>query len=287
MMDKYELLDIIELPAGAVGTVRDIDRKLSADRYAACQLDRIRADFYSDSDVKPAIAALAGKLGVHEYELALSFFAYCADEAERRMTAQGHDIKVFTDSMRDLTIWAKMCRGYAGVWGIREFDWLARTLRAELWRFGRLQFEYETYNYADFSFGGFSVHTGDRVINVHIPADGPFPAEARHASYLRARDYLGLNTFICDSWLLYPPQEKYLDPSSNIVSFMHEYHIVKSARAGSLRNLRYLYGDMDEYDIAALPRDTRLRRAFIRMIEETGDIGCGVGVFFLDGDRIV
>ncbi len=285
-MDKYELFRIIEMPDGAAETVRKIDGMLAEDPGFADGLSRARDDFYSGADVKPTLAELAGRIGVNEYELALAFFASCAGEAERRMTAQGHGIKVFTDSMRDLTIWAKMCHGYAGVWGIREFDWLARTLRAELWRLGRLQFEYETYNYADFSFGGHSVHTGDRVINVHIPADGPFPADARLASYKQARDHLGLDTFICDSWLLYPPQEKYLDPTSNIVSFMHEYHIVKSSRAWSLRNLRYLFGDMDEYDVAALPRDTRLRRAFMKMIEETGDIGWGVGVLFFDGERI-
>ncbi len=286
-MDKYRLFEIIEMPVGAVETVRLIDRLLSTDPSAAAELDGIRVRFYKGESVRPEIDALAGKIGVHGDALSLAFFASCAEEAERRMTEQGHPASVFTDSMRDLAIWAEMCHGYNGIWGIREFDWLSRTLRAELWRLGRLQFEYEKYTYGDFSFAGHSVKNGDMVLNVHIPADGPFPAGARLDSYKRAFRCFGIDTFICDSYLLYPPQEEYLDPASNTVSFMHEWHIVRSGRAYSLRNLRYLYGDRDGYDVGTLPRDTSMRRSILRMIDETGDMGWGVGVLFFDGEKII
>ncbi|MBQ7160491.1 MAG: DUF5596 domain-containing protein [Clostridia bacterium] len=285
-MDKYELLKKIEMPDEAVAVIRDIDLRLERDPGSAAALDGIRARFFAGENVRPEIAELAKKLGVHEYELSLAFFASCSGEAERRMKAQGHPEKVFTDSMRDLMIWAKFSRKSYGVWGIREFDWLARTLRAELWRLGRLQFERYEFDYDDFSFGGLTVKRGDIVLNTHIPADGPFPKEARLDSYLRAYDWFGIDTYICDSYLLYPPQVGYLDPDCNVVSFFREWHIIRSGAAGSFHNLRYLYGDMEKYDISALPRDTAMRRSILKMADELGDIGWGVGVLFCDGEKI-
>ena len=286
-MDKYLLLKTIEMPDEAVEVIRNIDLRIESNGSMRREYEKIRKDFFNDEDVRSAIAALSNKIGVHEYETALWFFASCSDETERRMIAQGHSEKVFTDSMRDLMIWAKFSKKSYGVWGIREFVWISNTVRARLWRLGRLQFERIVYEYDDFSFGGYNLRTGDTVINVHISAYGPFPADARLDYYKRAHDYFGMDTFMCESYLLYPTQEKYLDPKSNIVSFLNEYHIVKSGAAGSLYNLRYLYGDMDHYDIATLARDTSLRRSVLRMIEETGDMGWGVGVLFFNGTEII
>ena len=285
-MDKYELLTKIEMPDEATARVREIGR-LVDDAGASADIARIRADFFAGADVRSALAGLAGRLGVHEYELALFFFACCSDETWRRMKAQGHSEKVFTDSMRDLMIWAKFAQRSYGVWGIREFEWLSRTVRAELWRLGRLQFERYEYDYDDFSFGGYSVRRGDVVLNTHISADGPFPASERLDSYRQAHEYFGIDAYICDSYLLYPPMEEYFDPASNTVSFLHEWHIVRSGEAHSFHNLRYLYGDREKYDLAALPRDTSFRRSVMRMIDEKGDMGWGVGVLFFDGDKIL
>ena len=286
-MDKNELLKIIEMPEGAVETIRRIERSATDPSFAA-EMEKIRSDFFSGSDVKGAIRETADRCSLNADELALWSFLYCSDETGRRFREQGHPTGVFTDGMRDLTIWAKVCHHAYRVWGIREFDWLSRTARAQLWRFGRLQFEYEIYEYDDYSAGGYAIKRGDRIINVHIPAGEPFPPQARLESYKQAYEYFGINAFMCESYLLYPPQEKYLKPDSNIVSFMHEYHIVKViGGGGSLYNLRYVFGHQESYDITKLPRDTSVRRAFIDMIAETGEMGVGVGVLFFDGEKII
>ena len=286
-MDKRELLEKINMPDGAVAVIDAVNARIGADRELRDRMEEIREKFFSGQDVKTDISSAAAENGLDADELSLAFLLNCTDETQRRLAGQGFDESVFTDSMRDLTIWTNFSRRSYGVWGIREFDWLSRTVRAELWRLGRLQFEFFEYEYDPYSAGGYSVAPGDTVMNVHIPADGPFPADARMESYKRAYAKFGVNTFICDSYLLYPPQEKYLDPASNVVSFIHEYHVVRQGKAYSLHNLRYLYGDRDSYDLSTLPRDTAMRRSFLRMIDETGDMGWGVGVLFFDGEKII
>jgi len=286
-MDKLELIRKIGFPDEAYEAVCDMTERAQAAGTDA-SLDALKPDFFAGEDVEEKIKEEAEKAGMKREELNLLFILCCADETERRMYAQGFDGDVFLASMRDLWIWTRFCKENHGFWGLREFKWLANTARAELWRLGRLQFEKIPYEYEDFSYKGYSVKAGDVVLNMHIPADGPITEEVRLDSYRRAYSHFGINVFVLDSYLLYPEHEKMLDPKSNIISLMHEYHLVRHGETESFHNLRYIFGETPTgTDPRTLPRDTTLRRKYAEHIEKTGVIGWGTGVMFFDGENVV
>ena len=286
-MDRKTLLERIGMPLEAVAVIDETEARVK-DSGVTEELRRDLLGTESPREIYERVVSGAKELGVGADELSLVLLLNCADETERRMREQGHPERVFVDSMRDLTIWTKFCYRNHGVWGIREFEWLARTIRAELWRMGRLQFERYEYDYPDQTFGDRSVHTGDIVLNTHIPAGGGMTREARYDSYRQAYEYFGIGTFILDSYLLYPAHREFLPPESNIIGIMDEFHLIKSGETECLHNMRYIFDETpDGVDPATLPRDTSLRRAYADWYAKHGKIGWGVGVMFFDGERIL
>lgn len=286
-MDKIKLMRDVGFTDEAIDTAVSLIARAGS-TGADADFDSLRSRLFAGEDLTGAISAAAEEAGMRFEELALVFLLSCADGTRERMLDQGFDETVFIDSMRDLWIWARFCYNNHGFWGIREFQWLSRTARAELWRLGRLQFELIPYEYDDLSFKGYSVKRGDTVLNMHIPAGGPIAEELRLDSYRRAYRHFGINTFLLDSYLLYKENEKMLGPDSNIVSLMHEYILVRHGETDSLHNLRYIFGETPNgTDPKTLPRDTTLRRAYAEHLEKTGVIGWGTGVMFFDGENIV
>lgn len=287
-MDRNTLLEKIEMPREAVAVIDEVAEKVKGSAALDDMRQRLLFTREDPRDIRESMEAEAARLGVGADELSLVFFLQCSDETEHRMREQGHPERVFIDSMRDVTIWTNFCHRNHGIWGIREFHWISNTIRAELWRLGRLQFEKYEYDLDDFEFDGHSVHRGEIVLNTHIPAGGGMTREARYDSYKQAYDYFGIGTFLLDSYLLYPAHREFLPPTSNILGIMDEFHLIRAAETDSLHNFRYIFGETpDGVDPATLPRDTSLRRAYANWYAKHGKIGWGVGVMFFDGEHIL
>lgn len=196
---------------------------------------------------------------------------------------------IYIDSMRDIKVWSVTCYENRRHWGLYQYSWVRNFFYCSILRLGRLEFHQITYGGATFVCGDTTVQTGDRVINIHIPADGPFPEDAVFDSFLRAYDFFGQTgwaVFHCGSWLLYKGNRDFMKPDSNICRFMNHFHIVSSEGIKNCGDLWRIFGVRDSYAPEHLPRNTSLQKALAEHIENSGTMGSGIGLFLFDGKTI-
>jgi len=277
-MDMITVMNRIGLPDEAKKRAVELRERIGDD-----VLSRLEQVYLTSDDVRSDLFDIADSLKVSRYLLALLGALKTASYTFETMLKQGMTEDDIILSLRDITIWCKVCKRDFDEWGLHEISWIKRTLRAELWRLGRLQFEYEIFDYDDVTLPGREViRRGDKVINVHIPEDGPIPKEERMNSYKKARSFLGLNKFFLDSYLLYPRQRDFLPPKSNILSLMDDYYIFRSGECDDYRDMWRLFGRRDKWEPAELPRDTGLLRAYADHLAATGKCGWGIGIMILN-----
>ena len=249
---------------------------------------KLKEDFYNGSDVKDALYDYAEEVGEPFRMVRMAFCLFCVDRMYDIFKAKGLSDKVYLDSLIDLRVWALTCMRNHGEWGMQEFDWLIHALRGKVIRLGRLQFEVTKYEYGpDFELCGYELKHDAPVIGFHIPEDGPFTDEQRLDSYKQAYEYFGNPIFVCESWLLYPPQYGFLKPTSNIVKFMNEFEIVYVKELTNRQDMWRVFGMRDSYDPKDLPRNNSLQRGYAEHLEKTGVNGWGYGILIFDGEKIL
>ncbi|MFA6948235.1 MAG: acyltransferase domain-containing protein [Eubacteriales bacterium] len=287
-MNDYKILfNKISLPDEAVSIFDAVYKRVVSEAGFYADYINVRDKYFGGDCSFKYIAALAEKYSIEPYGLALAFTILYSATMRRNYCEKGYDEEIFYDSLRDLTIWSKVCRRDFGVWGLREYDWLSNQLRCEIFRLGRLQFHYQKFECDSFTKSGHTVRRGDTVINMHIPEGDPLTVESRLDAYRRAYEFFCCGTFVCDSWLLYPKHEQFLPKNSNVLSFMHDFDIIKDSESGDLHNMWRIWGRHENYDPQTLARDTSFRRAYADWLSETGKTGDGYGVFFFDGMNII
>ncbi len=242
------------------------------------EFNAIKADFARDCEVEARLDRLAANIGERPLMLKLAFCFYCTDIMYERYREQKIEDSIYLDSLTEIRVWAISCYKNKGEWGMNEFCWVKKTLWAKLYRLGRMQYEYSTYPYDRYEAKGKVITKGDKVIFVHIPEDGPFPKDAREASYKMAVEFFGYNVFACETYLFYPKHYDFLPEKSNIISFMNEYDIVYSEEDDQMKDMWRIFGERESYDPATLPRETSLQRAYADHLAKTGKNGWGYGV---------
>ncbi|MGN0478244.1 MAG: hypothetical protein ACI4GO_02305, partial [Hominenteromicrobium sp.] len=141
--------------------------------------------------------------------------------------------------------------------------------------------------------GGYTIHPGDTVYNMHIPSCGPLTRAARIDSYKKAYDFykdkLGGKpmVFACESWLLFPGNREILPPTLNMVDFISDFYIYKSEEYEEFYDKWRVFGKDFEKPDAELPEDTTQRRCFKAWLLAGKKTGGGEGVFLYDGERFI
>jgi hypothetical protein len=152
--------------------------------------------------------------------------------------------------------------------GIAGFDgafWIWQHFRGEIFRLGRLQ-----YNFSRVEFDADGFMRGDPALGVHIPAIGPLTPEACDDSVEQARSFFPkhfpdrpVRIGTCGSWLLDEQLAEYLPASSNIVQFQRRFTIVPGwSQPGDDDVIRFVFGYVPE-SIDDLPQETTLERAVV------------------------
>ena len=275
-MDIFDVMKEIGLPGEAAEVAAALYGRLPDGAVPKLINICLHAD-----DSREALFAYADELGERRYPLALTAALVTAPLTVEKMLAQGVSYENAVLSLRDITVWCKVCKRDFGEWGLHEIAWIEHTLRAELWRLGRLQFETVSFDYDDVELENGTIKRGETVINVHIPEDGPIPREERYASYRAAREFFGLDKFIIDTYLLYPAQRDFLPENSNVRDFMDDFYTFKWGEYDDYTDMWRLFGRRDHWDPAELPRDTSLHRAYADHLARTGKCGWGVGAMIL------
>ncbi len=259
----------------AAGKHRDLTEALAGDFRNTEPVDAFARETGAERD--PAMLAMGLLLGMN---------------AHGYYREHGIDDGIYYASMRELTVWAKTCVRERGHIGYYEWGWFVNFLDASIVRLGRLEFhEVRFHDGYTWERNGCTVRGGDKVINMHIPEDGPLDPDAVQDAFRRAYRYFGRSGpafFVCDSWLLWPGNYDFLGESSRIRAFMDNFDIIGRHDVKNCGDLWRVFGHRDSWDPASLPRDTELRRRMADYLEQNGNVtGSGYGVFLFDGERVV
>ncbi|MEV1045689.1 acyltransferase domain-containing protein [Streptomyces sp. NPDC049916] len=157
--------------------------------------------------------------------------------------------------------------------GFDRQRWVVRHFRGTLFRLGRLQFERLTLDAR--ALGGApgpdGPADGDRVLGVHIPADGPFTPERCEESLRAAPGFFArhfphepVRHGTCSSWLLDRQLAGHLPPESNIVRFQQRFTPFGARPVGDDDILEFVFHTPPgTADLERLPRSTTLHRAVV------------------------
>lgn len=285
MYTLEQIFEHIKMPEGCAKlSLECLDRHKDTDIF----ID-LKKRFFNNEDVKDELYDYAEAIGEPFRLVYMAFCLYCVDRMYDIYMSKGLSDKIYLDSLIDLRVWALTCMRNYGEWGMQEFDWLKHALRGKVVRMGRLQFEPTVYEYGPDCYDkhGVNVNKEEEVIGVHIPEDGPFTPEQTLDSLKQAYAYYKNPFFVCESWLLYPPQYDFLKPESNIIKFMDHFDIVYVRELTNRQDMWRIFGMRESYDPKELPRDTSLQRGYAEHLEKTGVNGWGYGVLIFDGEKIL
>lgn len=186
---------------------------------------------------------------------------------------RGLDAAAATSGVADLGQQMRVHRRATGVGGIDTAAWLARPWSASLLRHGALQVEHVLHERLGW------------VRSVHVPA-GASIARADVDASIAASVAAGALAFperatevvLCDSWMLDPWLVEAL-PDSRLAAFAQRWDAIGDDRDGTDDALWFVWGRRPPLrDLAALPRDTRLRRAMAERLEAGERVAAREGV---------
>lgn len=218
--------------------------------------------------------------------------AFCLLQAEQAFTEyrkRGIPDEIYYDTMRDITVWVNTLQTEENIVGLAEISWLRHTLYLNLFKIGRLQYQFFKTNHLLSGLSpqkDYPIQSGEPVFNLHIPADGRLSLDDCRASLAAARaffekyypqyDYKG---FVCDSWLLDCHNAAFMRPDSNIVRFRELFDAVYQTAAPMNEITRRLWGQLtvSKTKIAAFPAETDLQKRTKAYLLAGGKTGNGYG----------
>lgn len=192
----------------------------------------------------------------------LSFLFMCeALEEKYRQLGIGEDILM--DTLQDIVRWTQNWSNVKGEVVLFELPWLARHMKAKLFKVGRLQF-YMAPAKEDIPSHG--IRKGDNVVELHIHRDGKLTPEAVAESLQAGRRFLETyfpeyhyDCYTCHSWLLDDKLREILPESSNIIQFGNRFDKVEQEDSNAL--LRFLFRwDTYEGNLSQMVCNTDLHR---------------------------
>lgn len=193
----------------------------------------------------------------------LKLYLHWLPEMQARYDALGIPPHMYQDNLTDISLWCADFTAKTGLPGIRQWAWVGKSLRMELFRLGRLQFE-PTCLEQDITHSGTVYPAGTPVLNVHIPAGEPLDPAAAMDSFRQAEDffprYFGASypLFVCFSWLMAPALREVLPSGSRILQFQAMFDVVEESPRRQAEER--VFGFLAE-DPATYPENTSLQRA--------------------------
>jgi len=285
-----ENIHLPEIALNEAEPVCELWIKTYADKYESIKTFAFVDE--SNDEIVKIIKAIAEKEGIEKDLVMLSAVLLLGMDAHERYRKENISDEVYYDSMKDITIWTKTCMKEAGHVGLYEFGWIMSFIRAEIIRLHRLEFHQIRFNPADcWQKDDLTVNKGDRVINIHVPEDGPLKHEDVIESYRRAYRYFGKAgkaAFVCHSWLLYPGMLEFLSEKSNIRAFAEDFDIIEVDHAKNSGDLWRIFGKRRSYNPAELPRENSLQRGMADYLAAHDNVtGSAYGIFAFDGEKII
>ena len=208
--------------------------------------------------------------------------AVCVDYAQKYTLPfyekKGLPLSVFYDTMADISVW---CENNDNK-GLKNYNWLKNHLKGELFKVGRLQYQFYKCDNLTFNYKKLPVSYGDNAVFVHIPQGEKLDFNACKASLVDSKEFFKqyfpdykFNYFICESWLLYGSNGEFMSENSNIVKFQSLFNIAYSEKDDS-QGIERIFGKR-RLLVSQYPEDTTLRRQAKAYMQRGGKLGIGVG----------
>ncbi len=203
--------------------------------------------------------------------------------------------EIFYDTMSDITVWVNTLKREENVDGLKNIGWLYNHFKFELFKVGRMQYQFFKTNYLVsgvpfFKLSQMTVKNHRPVLNIHIPEGEPLELYKCKGSINTAKEFFGkyfpeykFDGFVCESWLLDPNNALFMDKSKNIVKFSELFDTVVRTKHNNFEIVKRLWGkDIKSVeDITDFPETTDLQRRTKAYILSGGKTGIGYGTISL------
>lgn len=223
------------------------------------------------------------KTGICDETGFLYIYIALAEKSLCEFEKLGFDDGIFFDTFEGISRSCKWYKSNVKNDGIYDYLWLAGHLRANVIRLGAFEYQNGVFGFDEMpETDGKTIKNGDSAVFLHIPFGTDFSKDARLDSYKKAAVVFGEQILVCDSWLLYPPNAKGLDNSSNIRSFADDFHIFHIDHDRCYEDLHRIFGkNADFTDINSLPCNTSLQRLYTARLKNGLTSGSAVGIRLL------
>ncbi|MDE7337317.1 MAG: acyltransferase domain-containing protein, partial [Clostridia bacterium] len=215
-MLNYELLEYVSLSEDLKNKICNLDIKSQK------QIEKLSKKF-----AKGYTVSLGRKDPITKLAVALK----SAEKTLLKYRDKGIDEEVFKATFDDIRIW---CENYDNK-GLDNIGWIKNHVKFELFKIGRLQFQFYKCRLPYLNYSNFPFSRGEKVINIHIPQGEKLDIEECKKSICKANEFFKTyfpkykyNYYFCESWLLFEGNRKFMDPNSNIVKFMNMFDICGS-----------------------------------------------------------
>ena len=219
----------------------------------------------------PAMSTDAGPVALHLY---VWLYLAVLPETLRYHAERGIDHQRSWETLSSVGPMMAEHRTVHGLGGVGGFQqWCSPlTFRGAEYRLGRLDYDRTRGEHPDGATGF--------LLNVHIPSGGSLFPRSCDESFDLARTFFPrhfpdepVSHFTCHSWLLDPQLTEYLPERSNIVRFLHRFHLEPLTSLDQNRAdgdmLGYIFGRPSQNPpvtaslLADLPQHTSLQRAYV------------------------
>ena len=289
--------DTLELPTESRAPLAHDYEMLLAAPGAEEEMKTAEDKLFAGEDWKtlvPHMDRLHELSGLHRHVVDFLFLMAASERLRENYRAAGLSDALFWDTIADLKYKLIECHDVYGIWGTFVAFWHPWFYTMRRFKLGRLQYEAIPFEHSEpVTVGGYTVHPGDTVYNMHIPSCGSLNRAARIDSYKKAyafyKDQLGGKpmVFACKSWLLFPGNREILPPTLNMVDFISDFHIYKSEEYDEFYDKWRVFGkDFEKLD-TELPEDTTQRRCFKQWLLAGKKTGGGEGLFLYDGEKFI
>lgn len=203
----------------------------------------------------------------------------CAKHTKEQYNRLKISDDIFYDTMSDIRIWCEN----NGNKGLKNYAWIQNHLKSELFRLGRLQFQFYTCNNPLYDYSRLPFNKGEKTIFVHIPqgerliysdcVNSLKAAKAFFAEHFPDYDY---KFFICESWLLYEDNWRFMKSGCNILQFQSLFDIVMSS-TDDRQAIERIFGKRRLIK-KNYPENTSLQKSAKKFMLDGGKMGEGLGV---------
>lgn len=249
-------------------------------------------EFYKkhENEIKLLAKKAVSGFGILKYHSDLMRLAVCLEYMSTYTLAfyEKRNIpkEIFIDTMKDIGIWCENNQNK----GLKNYNWIKNHLNGELFKIGRLQYQFSTCNNKLIDYSKSPISYGEKVIYVHIPqgeklifsqcTESLSMADKFFEKYFSEYHY---RYYFSESWLLYESNKYFMDKDSNIMQFQSLFTNVYNAKFQQ-QGIERIFGKR-MINKRNYPENTTLRKNAKEYILKGGKLGIGVGI--IDKDKFL